>query len=157
MWDAADKSLDAYLKAFGQAYKNILLVDAYKPDGYAGGTSNATPGIHELFEKGDEYVLQTSDGKRYKMFSGLGNKVLNASATDFLYKFANSGESFLANMMRSLAGSISNVNRNLQPVSVKTGDIIIQGNADQKTVSEIRRAQRENVDHVLREFIKLNR
>ena len=158
MWDAADKSLDAYLKAFGQAYKNILLVDAYKPTGYASGTSRATPGVHELFEGNkDEYVLQTSDGRRYKMFSGLGDKVLNASATDFLYKFANNGESFLSKIMGGLVGNISNVNRKVQPVSIKTGDIMISGNADSRTVSEIRRAQRDNVDHILREFIKLNR
>lgn len=158
MWDAADKSLDAYLKAFGQAYKNILLVDAYKPTGYASGTSRATPGVHEVFEGNkDEYVLQTSDGRRYKMFSGLGDKVLNASATDFLYKFANNGESFLSKIMGGLVGNISNVNRKVQPVSIKTGDIMISGNADSRTVSEIRRAQRDNVDHILREFIKLNR
>ena len=158
MWDAADKSLDAYLKAFGQAYKNILLADAYKPSGYASGTSRATYGVHELFEGDkDEYVLQTSDGKRYKMFSGLGDKVLNASATDFLYKFANNGESFLSKIMSGLVGSVNNVSRKAQPVAISTGDIIVQGNADQRTVSEIRRAQRDNVDHILREFVKLNR
>ena len=102
-------------------------------------------------------MLQTSDGRRYKMFSGLGDKVLNASATDFLYKFANNGESFLSKIMGGLVGNISNVNRKVQPVSIKTGDIMISGNADSRTVSEIRRAQRDNVDHILREFIKLNR
>lgn len=58
-WSNADESLDAYYKLMGQAYKNILLVDAYRPSGYASGTSHATPGIHELFEKGDEYVYTT--------------------------------------------------------------------------------------------------
>lgn len=158
MWTEADKSLDAYFKAMGQAYKNILLVDAYKPTGYASGTSNATPGIHELFEGNkDEYVLETSDGHRYKMFSGLGKKVLNASATDFLYKFANNGEAFISNMINGMLGSINNVSRPTQQIQLSTGDVIVQGNATAETVSAIRRAQRDNIDFVLREFTRLNR
>lgn len=158
MWDEADKSLDAYFKAMGESYKNILLVDAYKPTGYASGTSHATPGIHELFEGNkDEYVYTTKDGKKYRMFSGLGDKVLNASATDFLYKFANNGEAFISNMLNGLVGAIGNVGKPAQQVQLSTGDIIIQGNATQETLSAIRRAQRENVDYILREFTRLNR
>jgi DNA repair exonuclease SbcCD ATPase subunit len=158
MWDEADKSLDAYFKTMGESYKNILLADAYKPTGYASGTSHATSGIHELFEGNkDEYVYTTKDGKKYRMFSGLGDKVLNASATDFLYKFANNGEAFISNMLNGLVGAIGNVGKPAQQVQLSTGDIIIQGNATQETVSAIRRAQRENVDYILREFTRLNR
>ena len=128
------------------------------PTGYASGTSHATPGIHELFEGNkDEYVYTTKDGKKYRMFSGLGDKVLNASATDFLYKFANNGEAFISNMLNGLVGAISNVGKPAQQVQLSTGDIIIHGNATQETVSAIRRAQRESVDHILREFTRLNR
>lgn len=158
MWSEADKSLDAYFSAMGEAYKNILLVDAYKPTGYASGTSHASPGVHELFEGNkDEYVFTTKSGHKYRMFSGLGDKVLNASATDFLYKFANNGEAFISNMISGLVGSIGNVGKPAQQIQLSTGDIIIQGNATQETVSAIRRAQRENVDHILREFTRLNR
>lgn len=157
-WDSADKALDAYFKAMGQAYKDILLVNAYKPEGYASGTDNATPGIHELFEKNkDEYVFQASDGRRYKMFSGLGSKVLNASATNFLYKFANNGEAFISNMIDGLVGAVGSVGKPVQQIQLSTGDIIVTGNANSDTVSAIRRAQRENIDHVLREFVRLNR
>lgn len=159
MWSEADKSLDAYYKLMGQAYKNILLVDAYSPSGYASGTSHATPGIHELFEKGDEYVYTTSDGKKYRMFSGLGDKVLNSTATDFLYRFANNGESFLNNIVKSLASNsgVNSVSRPAQAIQLSSGDVIINGNATQETVSEIRRAQRDNLDYVLREFRRLNK
>lgn len=158
MWSEADKSLDAYFKAMGESYKNILLVDAYKPTGYASGTSHATPGVHELFEGNkDEYVYTTKDGKRYRMFSGLGDKVLNASATDFLYKFANNGETFISNMLNGLVSAIGNVGKPAQQIQLSTGDIVVQGNATAETVSAIRRAQRENIDFVLREFTRLNR
>lgn len=158
MWSDADKSLEAYFKTMGESYKNILLVDAYKPTGYASGTSHATSGVHELFEGNkDEYVYTTKDGKRYRMFSGLGDKVLNASATDFLYKFANNGETFISNMLSGLVSAIGNVGKPAQQIQLSTGDVIIQGNATQETVSAIRRAQRENVDYILREFTRLNR
>ena len=158
MWDEADKSLDAYFKTMGESYKNILLADAYKPTGYASGTSHATPGVHELFEGNkDEYVYTTKDGKKYRMFSGLGDKVLNASATDFLYKFANNGETFISNMLSGLVGAIGNVGKPAQQIQLTTGNIVISGNASQETVSAIRRAQRENVDYILREFTRLNR
>jgi hypothetical protein len=158
MWQSADGAFDSYLKNMGHSYNGISLVDVYKPTGYASGTYSATSGVHELFEGGkDEYVLETSDGHRYKMFSGLGDKVLNASATDFLYKFANNGGAFISNIINGLIGSIGSVNRQQQQVSLSTGDIVVQGNASGETVSAIRRAQRENIDYVLREFTRLNR
>lgn len=160
MWDSAKASLDDFLKTFGEVYKDILLVESTDTSGtgYASGTSHATPGIHELFEKGDEYIFEASNGRRYKMFSG-GEKVLNAKATDFLYKFANNGQEFLSKIIETFAGNFTpaNITKNTLPVQLSTGDIIIQGNASDRTVSEIRRAQRENIDYVLREFRKLNK
>ena len=40
---------------------------------------------------------------------------------------------------------------------INMGDIVVQGSADTRTVSEIRRAQRESVDFMLKEFTKLNK
>ena len=158
-WTGADEALDAYFRTMGQAFKNILLVDAYKPSGYASGTSHASSGVHELFEKGDEYVYTTSDGKRYRMFSGLGEKVLNAKATNFLYDFANSGEAFISSLLRTFASNVGlgSIMRHNQPIQLSTGDIIIQGNATERTVSEIRRAQRDNINYVLHEFNRLGK
>lgn len=128
--------------------------------GYASGTDNATPGWHELFEGDlDEYVFTSSDGNKYRMFSGLGDKVLNAKGTDFLYKFAMSGGEFLSKMFGDLRGGayIDKIVKPMQAFEIIAGDIIVQGNADSKTVSEIRRAQRDNLDYVLKEFAKLKK
>ena len=128
--------------------------------GYASGTDNATPGWHELFEGDlDEYVFTSSDGNRYRMFSGLGDKVLNADATDFLYQFANSGGSVLTKMLADLFGlsNFGNIAKPVQAIEIHSGDIIVQGNANERTVSEIRRAQRENLKFVITEFNKLNK
>lgn len=156
MWDEAKASLDEFLTTFGKAYKDIILVAS--PNGYASGTRSATPGIHKMFENGDEFEFRSSDGNRYRVFSG-GEKVLNAQATNFLYDFATSGGQILSNIFSDLlkAFSIGNISKPSQPVQLSTGDIIIQGNANDRTVSEIRRAQREGIDYILKEFTRLNK
>lgn len=126
--------------------------------GYASGTKHATAGLHELFEQGDEYIFSASDGSRYRMFSG-GEKVLNAKATEFLYDFANSGGDVLAQMLKNVFGGtgLDGITPTVINNEINMGDIIVRGSADTKTVSEIRRAQRESVDFMLKEFTKLNK
>lgn len=128
--------------------------------GYASGTDNATPGWHKLFEGNlDEYVFTSSDGNRYRMFSGLGDKVLNGEATDFLYDFATTGGSVLTKMLADLfkVGGLGNITKPVQAIEVNAGDIIVHGNANERTVSEIRRAQRDNLEFVLKELNRLNK
>ena len=128
--------------------------------GYASGTANATPGWHELFEGDiDEYVFTSGDGSKYRMFSGLGDKVLNGDATDFLYDFANSGGTVLTKMLADLfkVGGFGNIVKPVQAIDIRQGDVIVQGNADMKTVSEIRRAQRDSLEFMLKELNRLNR
>lgn len=126
--------------------------------GYASGTRKAAPGIHAVDELGAEYLFTSADGNRYRVFSG-GEKVLNAKATEFLYEFANSGKDILEKIAKSFMDT-SSLDR-IQPIvnnnDIHMGDITIQGNADRATVSEIRRAQRESLETMLREFNRLNR
>lgn len=126
--------------------------------GYASGTQSALPGFKQIDETGAEYTFVSSDGNRYRIFSG-GEKVLNAKATNFLYDFATTGGTVISNMMSSLVDTIGlgKISKPSQAIALSTGDIIIQGNADHRTVSEIRRAQRENLEFVIKEFNKLNK
>ena len=159
MWNEAKDSLDAYKSTYGEAYKGITLVPIPTGSGYASGTSSASAGLHQLFEKGDEYFFTSpSTGKRYKVFSG-GEKVLNAEATNFLYNFANSGGEMITRMFSDLVNALtpSNISSPKRPIQLTTGDIIIQGNADTQTVSQIRRAQRDGMDYLLKELQRLNR
>ena len=126
--------------------------------GYATGTKKATAGLHSIDELGTETTFESKDGVRYKLFTG-GEKVLNAKASDFLYEFANGGGEILKKIIRSaLGGSLLDT---IQPVirqnEINMGDIIVRGNADQQTVSAIRREQRSAVETMLKEFNKLNK
>lgn len=126
--------------------------------GYAKGTKNATAGLHSLDEIGSEYLFTSMDGNKYRVLSS-GDKVLNARATDFLYEFANGGREILEKIIKSAFGS--SLFDHIQPVvnhnDIDIGDIIVQGSATQQTVSEIRRAQRDNLTDMLKSLNKLNK
>ena len=126
--------------------------------GYASGTRNAKRGLHEIDEDGIETIFESSDGSRYKMFSG-GEKVLNARASDFLYKFATSGGDILAKLFDGTLGNklFDKIRSQAPKNEIAMGDIIIQGNADRHTVSEIRRAQRDGLSDLLKSFGKLSK
>lgn len=139
-------------------YNGVNLVNATGyikgVSGYASGTNNATAGIHRVDENGIETIFQSADGQRYRMFSS-GEKVLNASASDFLYKFANKGRDILNKLFNGTSHSYNNVNPGVIANNIQQGDIIIQGNADRATISEIRRAQRENLEQMLKQLNRL--
>ena len=128
--------------------------------GYKSGTAYSIGGLAQWDEEGNgsEYIFESSDGNRYRMFAE-GSKVLDADATNFLYNFATSGSSFISKMLTDLLGlsSFGNISKPIQAVEIHSGDIIVQGNATERTVSEIRRAQRENLKFVITEFNKLNK
>ena len=169
-WEEAYVALKKYHDLFGSHYEGIVLPNATghvfttgswesSPiSGYASGTPNATAGIHRINENGDEYVFTSSDGSTYRVFSG-GEKVLNANATNFLYEFANSKGAILWKLFENMfSGSpISKISPTVANTEVHMGDIVIQGNADNRTVSEIRRAQRDAVSDMLKSINKLNK
>lgn len=164
MWDNAYESLNTYVTLFGEAYKDVALVATsaqIEGSGYANGTRSATPGFHRVNEIGAETLFVSADGSKYRLFSG-GEKLLNAKASEFLYNFANSGGhglmDTLSNLVRQAqSAALERIGSHTQTIEIKAGDIIIQGNASSQTVSEIRRAQRDGIDHILREFQRLNR
>lgn len=128
--------------------------------GYRSGTNHSIGGLAQFDEEGDgsEYIFESSDGNRYRMFAE-GSKVLNAKAADFLYNFATTGGNFLTKTLTDLLGlsGLGNMHRPVQSIEVYSGDIIVQGNASERTVSEIRRAQRDSLEFVLKELNKLNK
>lgn len=130
----------------------------FRSMGYSMGTRSASTGIHRVDELGPEFVFESSDGNRYRVFRG-GEKVLNANATNFLYDFANHGRDILSAIIRSLAGGsiAGKINDVAQVFDINMGDIIVQGNADSRTVSQIRREQRQSVDYMLKEIGRLKK
>lgn len=154
--EMVNKGIGKNDKAPSQEYTYLNMRKKFK--GYASGTRNATAGLHRFDELGEEYYFQSANGDRYKMFSA-GDKVLDAKSTDFLYDFAQSGGKFFNEMFKEMSEKLFNgfrTNPSPAPI-INMGDIVINGSANEKTVSEIRRAQREGVDYLLKQFSKLQR
>ena len=146
MWSEAVKALSEYKAYYGTNYGGFYL------GGYASGTTSATRGLRRVNEFGAETLFTSADGKNYRLFSG-GEMVLPAEASRFLYDFAVS--------YGSMSGASSTVairdDRRGGGIVVNAGDIIVNGAADERTVSQIRRAQRENINTILRELNKLSK
>ena len=84
--------------------------------------------------------------------------MLDARASEFLYDFAKSGGGMIEKIVKdAISGAALGVGARLMNYEIHTGDIIINGNADKETVSEIRRAQRDSVEMMLKEFGRLKR
>lgn len=122
--------------------------------GYAMGTPYAKGGIANIDEKGLELILGSPDKGRYKFLND-GDKVFNAKASEFLYKWANQPGEVLGSMIKSLsaASSVSIAS----PCNITVGDVVINGSADEKTVGELRRAHKQIVTDILNEFKKMKK
>lgn len=122
--------------------------------GYATGTPYAKGGIANIDEKGLELILGSPDKGRYKFLND-GDKVFNAKASEFLYKWANQPGEVLGSMIKSLsaASSVSIAS----PCNITVGDVVINGSADEKTVGELRRVHKQIVTDILNEFKKMKK
>lgn len=122
--------------------------------GYATGTPYAKGGIANIDEKGLELILGSPDKGRYKFLND-GDKVFNAKASEFLYKWANQPGEVLSSMIKSLSGA-SSVSI-ASPCNITVGDVVINGSADEKTVGELRRAHKQIITDILNEFKKMKK
>lgn len=128
----------------------------YKSDlqGYAKGTSNAKGGLAVVNEEGLEYILGSPSKGKYQFLNN-GDKVFNAKASEFLYKWANEPAKILGSMIKSISASSSIAIAS--PCNITVGDINISGNADEKTVGELRRVRKELITDILNEFKKIKK
>lgn len=150
LWKKTVDALSEYTKFYGSDFING---QGHILRGYASGTSSASRGLHRVNETGAEVLFTSANGHQYRLFSG-GEKVLNADASNFLYNFATEGATLMSGSNRNSSIGAILSGKSGSPV-VNLGDIIINGNADHATVSEIRRAQRENVEMILNAFNRL--
>ncbi len=160
-WGVAHAGTIKYINASGSHPYNINGAGWVRKEdivGYATGTRNASAGLHSIDEQGAETIFTSSDGTKYRMFTG-GEKVLNAKASNFLYDFANSGGSLFEKILNSFInnGLFNKLKPTVIAPNISMGNIIIEGNTDRQTVSEIRRAQRDNLSDLLKSLNKLNK
>lgn len=143
-----------YLVSDANAGYAIGWVKLSQLSGYASGTRNAVPGLHAVDELGPETLFTSKNGNHYRILHG-GDKVLDANATKFLYEFATQGSRIFGSLTAGGSNVISKILGGASTPIINMGDIIINGNTDEKTVSEIRREQRNAVEFMLKSFNRL--
>jgi TP901 family phage tail tape measure protein len=122
---------------------------------FAGGTQSAPrSGVALTDENGTELKMLQSGKGSYTVVSK-GDKVFDAAATDFLYKFAKDPKSFLR--LPELTVRLPSVEIPQGLGGASFGDVVIHinGSADEKTVSQIRREIRAAQEDMLRGFKRL--
>lgn len=154
--EGATALLDRYINS-GDKYAANKAKELKRMAGLATGTANASTGFYRFDEKGTEYYL-SKDGNKYKMMSS-GDKMLNAKATDFLYNFAIGKNSAIQELINRMTGSAigSGVEAKVVAPVINMGDINVAGDASEQTVSEIRRAQRDQMNYIIKEFNRLSK
>lgn len=123
---------------------------------YATGTNSSIGGLALTQERGSELIAANVKSGNFTMLTP-NSKVWNASATQALYDFANSPEAFIGGIMDKIS-AFKNKAMSMfysQPVNVTVGGVTVNGNADTKTVQQIKQGQREQVERMLKEFKKL--
>lgn len=170
MWENAYISLKNYYDLYHELYNGIDLVNAtnYNPVDnetdfrtIARGANpsekkapvdvaaDTTPtSMSDMFSDLDPSVaayLQTAQAALQSNIDGILGQ-LQAKQQELLGQIGANAQSYLGGIIGSSA-SVGTIN---------AGDIIINGNADENTVSDIRRAQRDNVTTILKAFNTLN-
>lgn len=166
LWNAAAKAIEAYEKYINVSNGSYYIPGTYTTDpenwifrngirltGYASGTKYASAGLHKVNERGNEMIFESASGTKYKLFSG-GEMVLDASASKFLYQFASTAGRNIG-MISTPSSKYDIAERNVGIGTIQTGNIIINGNVNEATVSEIRRAQRDQLETIVKEIGKL--
>lgn len=114
-----------------------------------GGTSNTT--LSGTAQSGN--LFTSSDGNTYSLLTSGAGAILNAirAINNFKDIYGNQSSA------RPSTRGINLLNNNSAPYEIIMGDININGNADTQTVSEIRRAQRDSLNELLRGLAKLKK
>lgn len=108
--------------------------------GYKSGTTSARSGLAYMDEDGIGSELIRDNTGTIKQFDG-GETVFNSGMTKNLWDFADSPRRYIR---QSLASNIQSLGNNIVPVSNRAGDVnlkmdfVIQGNADEKTLSRFK-------------------
>lgn len=127
---------------------------------YASGTKSSVGGFGRINEKGIE-MISAPDGNGNYVNLMPGSYVFSAKATEFLWKLATE-HSLPQAMYNSIAKSIKTQSGTpsvniAQPITITMGDIIIKGNADKQTVTDIKKEQENTVRMVLQKIKELQK
>lgn len=141
------------------ARQEKFLTNKYKR-GYASGTRFVpTTGYHLTQEDGEELIVRNQG--RYTYLER-GDGVIKSRLTDILLNFASNPAAFIAshsqnNTANNMAQRAANLVNAPTSATIRMGDIIIQGSADQTALNKIRAMQENAAKQVFEKMEQLQR
>lgn len=141
------------------ARQEKFLTNKYKR-GYASGTRFVpTTGYHLTQEDGEELIVRNQG--RYTYLER-GDGVIKSRLTDILLNFASNPAAFIAshsqnNTANNMAQRAANLVNAPTSATIRMGDIIIQGSADQTALNKIRSMQENAAKQVFEKMEQLQR
>lgn len=130
---------------------------------FAGGTAGAPAGLALVDEQGYEVKLGNPSAGKYQFLND-GDIVFTRAESRFLKRLTGSGGASLigerlAGLLRRGANALSPLTAAAMagqaPVAIRTGDIVINGDANKRTIAQIKAAQKDMTYQILRQFQKL--
>lgn len=130
---------------------------------FAGGTAGAPAGLALVDEQGYEVKLGNPSAGKYQFLND-GDIVFTRAESRFLKRLTGSGGASLigerlAGLLRRGANALSPLTAaamaGQSPVAIRTGDIVINGDANKRTIAQIKAAQKDMTYQILRQFQKL--
>lgn len=154
--EAVSKSLSS-----AAARQEKLLQQKYnRSKAYASGTRFVpTTGYHLTQEDGEELIVRNQG--RYTYLER-GDGVITSRLTDILLNFASNPAAFIAshsqnNVANNMAQRAANLVNAPTSATIRMGDIIIQGSADQTALNKIRSMQENAAKQVFEKMEQLQR
>lgn len=162
MWEQAYISLKNYADLYNEFYHGINLVNA---TGYQPGTEGNEGGNYVMRNPGgmgvkipstsEPEVFTSSDGSTYNVLDDT-EAAIQAQLEAYISNIEAARDQILENLQNQANAALAGLTgASMSTGAISMGNIIIQGNATADTISEIRRAQRENVDNMLTALNKL--
>ena len=162
MWEQAYISLKNYADLYNEFYHGINLVNA---TGYQPGTDGNDGGNYVMRNPGgmgvkipstsEPEVFTSSDGSTYNVLDDT-EAAIQAQLEAYISNIEAARDQILENLQNQANAALAGLTgASMSTGAISMGNIIIQGNATADTISEIRRAQRENVDNMLTALNKL--
>ena len=162
MWEQAYISLKNYADLYNEFYHGINLVNA---TGYQPGTEGNEGGNYVMRNPGgmgvkipstsEPEVFTSSDGSTYNVLDDT-EAAIQAQLEAYISNIEAARDQILENLQNQANAALAGLTgASMSTGAISMGNIIIPGNATADTISEIRRAQRENVDNMLTALNKL--
>ena len=170
LWQDAYVALKNYSELYHEFYNGIDLVNAtgYQPgaEGNVGGNYIARNPGGSAIKVAGVMPAEISDSGTASPYSDLDPAVqaqieaaqaaMQAQLDAVMNNIQAATNNLLDQVTANTQATLSNLTSNYALSGINMGDIIIQGNATMDTVSEIRRAQRDNISNMLKAFNTLN-